>query len=362
MPDSDNGRFTPRCSRWERRPFQPPVRGKRRLQPNGMLAISYVVVLCFALVAVKLGAGPQADAGSGPDGPAAGTSQADVSPSSGMPADGMPQPHPAPSETPDGGMAWNELQLTEEDLGQGELILVNNEYHYAFPQAEELASVEAAPDGSYSVVGDQQLKPQMLEALGRLLGDFQQASGGVGISILSTYRTYEFQQSLLEMYTRQMGAELAARWSAQPGGSEHHTGLAADLGTPSGGFIDGTGVYSWIGQNCHTYGLVRRYAADKIEMTGFYDEPWHLRYVGVPHAALMVKNGFCLEEYIDWLRGFPWDGEHLRSTGESGAYEIYFVPAAPSGPVTRVPVPAEGEYTVSGNNVDGFIVTIHTEG
>ena len=43
-------------------------------------------------------------------------------------------------------------------------------------------------------------------------------------------------------------------------------------------------------------------------------------------------------------------------------FEIYYVAANSSG-LTQIPTPLNGEYTVSGNNTDGFIVTIRcTEG
>ena len=59
-----------------------------------------------------------------------------------------------------------------------------------------------------------------------------------------------------------------------------------------------------------------------------------------------------MEEYIDYLRQFPFDGDHLWYTVDGTEYEIYFVEGL------EVPVPESGEYTVSGNNVDGFIVTV----
>ena len=50
--------------------------------------------------------------------------------------------------------------------------------------------------------------------------------------------------------------------------------------------------------------------------------------------------------------------EHIsRITDDEGAkWEIYSVKAAAEGD-TSVPVPKNYPYTVSGNNVDGFIVT-----
>ena len=145
------------------------------------------------------------------------------------------------------------------------------------------------------------------------------------------------------------------RYVAQPGGSEHHTGYALDLniyhsdGTSEE--YDGTGEYAWINDNCQNYGLVVRYATDKADITGIGNEPWHFRYVGIPHATQMVKEGLCLEEYIDYLKDFTAQGEHLMIECVSGTYEVWYAQGS------AIYLPDSGEYTVSGNNVDGYIIT-----
>ena len=71
----------------------------------------------------------------------------------------------------------------------------------------------------------------------------------------------------------------------------------------------------------------------------------------------MKKNNLCLEEYVNILKNFP-KGANLEFTSEDGTqYEIYYVNAATYGDVVKVPVPADKEYTISGNNIDGFIIT-----
>ena len=142
---------------------------------------------------------------------------------------------------------------------------------------------------------------------------------------------------------------------AQPGGSEHHTGLVIDLylyfSNGTSGDYDGTGEYAWINSHCQEYGYVVRYAGDKQSLTGIADEPWHFRYVGVPHATEMVEKGMCLEEYIDYLRQFPFDGDHLTIEAGGKKYEVWYDAGS------EVYLPDSGNYTVSGNNVDGVIVT-----
>ena len=151
----------------------------------------------------------------------------------------------------------------------------------------------------------------------------------------------------------------ADAYIALPGHSEHHTGLAVDLDTyntedgTSGGF-DGDGEYAWAVEHAWEYGFIQRYPPSKSDVTGIDYESWHFRYVGLPHSWVMASENLCLEEYTDYLRRFPFSGEHLSVTCLGASYEIYFCP------VGQVAVPASGSYTVSGNNVDGFIVTVKT--
>ena len=91
-------------------------------------------------------------------------------------------------------------------------------------------------------------------------------------------------------------------------------------------------------------------------MTGVSYEPWHFRYVGVPHAYLIQNQNMCFEEYIDYLKQFEFDKQHLEVDFQGQNYEIYYVKAN-ENQLTQVPVPKGRDYSISGNNVDGFIIT-----
>ena len=69
----------------------------------------------------------------------------------------------------------------------------------------------------------------------------------------------------------------------------------------------------------------------------------------------MSERGLCLEEYIELLRQYRYDGEHLWFSEKPRRFEIFYVPERQFGPDA---VPDCGCYQVSGNNVDGFIVTV----
>lgn len=149
---------------------------------------------------------------------------------------------------------------------------------------------------------------------------------------------------------------------------EHDTGLAFDLhlyesSTGTFSSFTGEGDYSWITDNCWKYGLVLRYPADKSDITGVASLPYHFRYVGIPHAEIMTANQLTLEEYIDFVKDYTFEKPLSFTAFDDTVYSVYFV-EADKGSTTNVPIPltsgdVERPYTISGNNVDGYIVCVN---
>lgn len=242
------------------------------------------------------------------------------------------------------GVSCTLTDLGEEAIYTGELVLVNNWTLYHFPEEQELVSIYAEKNDSYYVAGTEvYLAPVAMEALNAMLADFTAQGGSKSVNVVAGYRTEEFQQHLFDQSAEQNGLEHAKQYVAQPGGSEHHTGFVVDLsiyhsdGTSEE--YDGTGEYAWINENCQNYGYVVRYATDKADLTGIANEPWHFRYVGVPHARLMIRLGLTLEEYVDLLRR---------------DFRIRYYAGADRGPLPEEP----GRYRqVSEDNCGGLVVT-----
>ena len=44
--------------------------------------------------------------------------------------------------------------------------------------------------------------------------------------------------------------------------------------------------------------FIIRYTKDNTNITGYKDEPWHIRYVGIENAKYIYENGITLEEYL----------------------------------------------------------------
>ena len=124
--------------------------------------------------------------------------------------------------------------------------------------------------------------------------------------ISAGYRSYKYQKNLFdkqvqeyrsEGFSQQNAVSATRQTVADPGTSEHHTGLAFDITVP-GTIFKGTEEQKWLHKHCWEYGFVIRYQEDKEDITGYLAECWHIRYVGLPHSIDMRDRNLCLEEYL----------------------------------------------------------------
>lgn len=135
-----------------------------------------------------------------------------------------------------------------------------------------------------------------------------QADGITNWQVSAAYRSVKDQQDIMEEkvkslmnsngLSREKAASAARQTVADPGTSEHHTGLAFDMTVPGTSTFLGTDQCTWLHAHCWDYGFVIRYQKDKEDITGFLAEAWHIRYVGKEHSVVMRDRNLCLEEYI----------------------------------------------------------------
>lgn len=132
--------------------------------------------------------------------------------------------------------------------------------------------------------------------------EFINAAKKDGITLESTtaYRSYTFQNTLYTNYVAQDGTKKADTYSARPGSSEHQLGLAVDLNDPNvtGSRLDEKD-YKWVLNNSYKYGFIVRYTEEGVPITGYMEEPWHIRYLGVDLATKVYESGLTYEEYYD---------------------------------------------------------------
>ena len=125
----------------------------------------------------------------------------------------------------------------------------------------------------------------------------------VSIFIASPYRSYSDQNFLYTYYVNTDGKQNADTYSARPGFSEHHTGLAMDLIPEYGLDLDtfeNSDGFKWMQENAYKYGFILRYPKDKEYITGYIYEPWHYRYVGISAATTIKNEGLTFEEYYEY--------------------------------------------------------------
>ena len=294
-------------------------------------------------------------------------------------------------KTPDGSgddvnvggikLDYEDKLISTGDVHAGKLILINSSFPYTFPEtSDNFLSLYShrnqhdyvTADGAtkkvysyYTASGDKtcaKLETETLDAFNAWADDFFRATNEIDLFIYDAdgYRT-EADQSALNGSDPQK--------YAPAGQTEHHTGKVVDL------YIftlknqlfklddaEYAGTYSWLYKNAHKYGFIHRYPTEKADITGVSNEQYHFRYVGVAHATYMYKNSLCLEEYLDLLRDTYVHGKkHLEFEGDDGTqYVVYYV-AASSDSVTAIPVPKTDDktsYEISGDNKEGFIVTV----
>lgn len=132
---------------------------------------------------------------------------------------------------------------------------------------------------------------------------------GMNLYVSSSYRTPAYQKNLFEKRvkaamangeSRAEAENTVAKETARPGTSDHMLGLAVDFNGVKNAFKD-TKEYDWLIEHCAEYGFILRYPEDKVDITKVSYEPWHYRYVGKEHAAVIMEKKICLEEYVQDL-------------------------------------------------------------
>ena len=113
---------------------------------------------------------------------------------------------------------------------------------------------------------------------------------------------YYVEQGLLE----EEAAAQVGKSVDKAGFSEHETGLAIDLTDVEvlgeEDYKSTRGTDQWLMNNCHKYGFINRYPANKVSVTGVSDEQWQYRYVGREAAEFMAANNLSLEEFMQLVQ------------------------------------------------------------
>ncbi|MFJ5749123.1 VanY-A/VanY-F/VanY-M family D-Ala-D-Ala carboxypeptidase [Peribacillus frigoritolerans] len=238
------------------------------------------------------------------------------------------------------------IEITEEQIHQGNLLLVNSEY------AVEQAGIQSdiinlfthkGLTAGYQLPNNEiKLSEEIAEKFSEMIAAAEE-DGVSNFLISSGYRDFDEQNRLYK--------EMGADYALPAGHSEHNLGLALDVGSTQMKMKEAP-EGEWIEENAWKNGFILRYPANKTDITGIQYEPWHIRYVGLPHSAIMQEMNLALEEYLDYLK----DEKSISISVEGKKYTISYYPISQNG-IIEVKVPANEQYEISGNNMDGVIVT-----
>ena len=149
---------------------------------------------------------------------------------------------------------------------------------------------------------DLSLRPEAYAAL----EDLSRAALNDGIKLLvsSTYRSYQYQEGLFNRYVKQDGLELAERYSARPGTSQHQLGVAVDFGSITDDWGD-TRMGKWVYDHAADFGWSLSFPQGYEDVTGYMWECWHFRYIGKEACRFQKKwfgniQQFMLEFLDAW--------------------------------------------------------------
>ena len=276
------------------------------------------------------------------------------------------------------------IRLTKEDSRQGYLMLVapghpipgdmcgrdagsdcgaEQRYPSAFGYMNPEQKSPSAPWHIEPVFEDYPKIRMESEAAGMLKRALWEIRSGSRIVPVSGYRSHEEQIRIWEDTMEKEGEIYTRTYVAKPGCSEHESGLAIDLAEnreeidficpefPEDGIC---GAFRTIAAH---YGFIERYPAGKRMVTGIGAEPWHFRYVGVPHAWLMKEKGLILEEYLAYLKSETGPGQPFGIDWGNIRIEVFYLDME-KWPEYTLELPKGVPCWVSGTNEGGIVVSV----
>lgn len=245
-----------------------------------------------------------------------------------------------------------QLNLTQQDVFRGALILVDRQHAYRENRSTLLVPVQAERQELLLEQRARALFAKLMESI----------RGWQQITAVSAWRSREEQQALYEQSLRENGMEFTQKFVALPGHSEHETGLAIDVGQrqdqidPICPSFPDSGVCAAFREKASQFGFIVRYPKGKECITGIAHEPWHFRYVGVPHADIMERYHLTLEEYLEFLKRYTDQTTPYLYEKQGRRLSVWYTSAGQEGD-TCVELDESKPYAVSGDNKNGFVFT-----
>ena len=244
-----------------------------------------------------------------------------------------------------------------------QLLMLVNRYHTldAAWQPSDLLDIAKLAPSTKSVM---QLRDAAANAYIEMYNAYKEEKN-LKLNTISGFRNYKVQEQLFnskvagrqrsgQSYTTAYNNTLL--YTAYPGTSEHQTGLAIDVSNNAGlsENFRSTEQGQWLLANCWDFGFILRYDENKTALTTIAYEPWHYRYVGLPHSLIIRDNNWVLEEYMSALQALP-EGEYLEYADPANAemtYRIFYTKDTTKNFADII--------NISSDNCGGWIITTHS--
>ena len=169
--------------------------------------------------------------------------------------------------------------------------------HFPYPEAnsEQLMIIASYATGE-EYQRFESLVSEAALALMKLI--YAARDDGIWIVPVSGFRTKDDQAKLFQKQIEKRGSpEAAAKLSAPPGYSEHHTGYAIDF--TDGNFAKqkiydityefaNSQAFKWLTEHAQEFGFELSFPENNPQGVSY--EPWHWRFVGSPNAKKIFRN------------------------------------------------------------------------
>lgn len=251
-----------------------------------------------------------------------------------------------------------ELEINTEEIHQGNLILSNRAFPCQFSSEEVLAGNVPEQVDFVTIKSILDRKPSEIKP-------YTASDWEVGLDKETALAMDAWFEQFCQL-THLHDLRMIAGYKPESEDYDFHTGRTLTIGifpeTGSSYAYVPEGEYAWLKEHASEYGFIERYPEGKED---YFDKEITerrtatFRYVGRAAAEYITSQNFCLEEFLQEIRKYRVENMLvINSGGES--YRLYFVPAEMDAPTTKVPIPENTEeYTISGNNVDGFVMILH---
>ena len=237
------------------------------------------------------------------------------------------------------------VTLSSEDIYSGDLLLLDATHPLAEPAQVVLMSTNRpkTETGSsiYSLLGTTSLslRADVLKQFNAMAEDFYKQTKDDNLLVYNAYDATKSSQAAIY----ESGTALSLGYYGAPVDEEY----------PKNDSIYGVEVYSWLYDNCYKYGFVVLNSEAETDNDGNSLGSSVFRYVGIPHATAIAEKKLSFERYLEYLKENTSARAPLSIGTSTSQYAVYYISAR--GTHT---VPSKYEYTVSGNNADGYIVTV----